>query len=242
MHELLRRHALLLRELRDSLRRALLLACRKNDALTRLNRRVGALDRRVRLQQLLLGEALLRGDLRKRLLLRLLLLEELLLRRRLCDHVDGLRGVHLIGRGAVLRIGLHEFQRGHAVLRGHLNYIEVGSYSNIQDGSVIHLGDNDPTVIGEYVVVGHRAGLHGCTLEDHVLIGMQATVLDGAVIGRGSIIGAGAIVPSGSVIPPLSLVLGMPGKVVKSLSPEKEATHRKLAEKYARLAANYRNA
>ena len=125
------------------------------------------------------------------------------------------------------------------VMRGDMNYIEVGAHTNVQDGTVVHLGDNDPTIIGEHVVVGHRAVLHGCTIEAHCLIGMQATVLDGAVVGRGSIVGAGAIVTAGSVIPPLSHVLGVPGKVVKQLPPEKEDAHRMLAEKYARLAHNY---
>ena len=127
-----------------------------------------------------------------------------------------------------------------AVCRGDMNYIEIGAHSNIQDGTVVHLGDNDPTIVGEHVVVGHRAVLHGCTLERHSLIGMQATVLDGAVIGAGSIVGAGAIVSAGTVVPPRSLVLGVPGKVVKTLPEEKEEAHRKLAEKYARLASNYR--
>ena len=127
-----------------------------------------------------------------------------------------------------------------SVLRADMNYIEIGAYSNIQDGSVVHLGDNDPTVVGEHVVVGHRAVLHGCTIEKHSLIGMQATVLDGATIGAGSIVGAGAIVSAGAIIPPLSLVLGVPGKVVKTLPADKEDTHRMLAEKYARLAHNYR--
>ena len=126
------------------------------------------------------------------------------------------------------------------VLRGDMNYIELGAYSNIQDGTVVHLGDNDPTVVAEHVVVGHRAVLHGCTIERHSLIGMQATVLDGAVIGQGSIVGAGAIVAAGAVIPPNSLVLGVPGKVVKTLPVDKEDAHRKLAEKYSRLAHNYR--
>jgi carbonic anhydrase/acetyltransferase-like protein (isoleucine patch superfamily) len=117
--------------------------------------------------------------------------------------------------------------------------IAIGAHSNIQDGTVIHLGDNDATVIGEHVVVGHRAVLHGCTIERCCLIGMQATVLDGAVVGEGSIIGAGAIVSAGSVIPPHSLVLGVPGKVVKELPPEKSQAHKMLAEKYARLAHNY---
>lgn len=137
-----------------------------------------------------------------------------------------------IGEGASVWYG--------AVLRGDMNYIELGAHSNVQDGTVIHLGDNDPTIIGEHVVVGHRAVLHGCTIEPHCLIGMQATVLDGAVIGRGSIVGAGAIVSAGAVIPPASLVLGVPAKVVKSLPPEKEEAHRMLAQKYARLAQNYR--
>ena len=127
------------------------------------------------------------------------------------------------------------------VLRGDLNYISVGANSNVQDGTVVHLGDEDPTVIGEHVVVGHRAVLHGCTIEDHCLIGMQATVLDGAVIGRGSIVGAGANVSAGTVVPPNSLVLGVPGKVKKSLPPEKEEHHRLLAQKYARLAHNHKN-
>ena len=127
-----------------------------------------------------------------------------------------------------------------SVLRGDMNYIEIGAHSNIQDGTVIHLGDNDPTIVAEHVVVGHRAVLHGCTIEKHCLIGMQATVLDGATIGAGSIIGAGAIVSAGAIIPPLSLVLGVPGKVVKLLPAEKEDAHRMLAEKYARLAHNYR--
>lgn len=126
------------------------------------------------------------------------------------------------------------------VLRGDMNYIELGAHSNLQDGTVVHLGDNDPTVVGEHTVVGHRAVLHGCTIEPHCLVGMQATVLDGAVIGRGSIVGAGCIVPAGTIVPPNSLVLGLPGKVVKTLDASKEDHHRKLAEKYSRLAHNYR--
>lgn len=127
-----------------------------------------------------------------------------------------------------------------SVLRGDMNYIEIGAHSNIQDGTVVHLGDSDPTIIAEHVVVGHRAVLHGCTIERHCLIGMQATVLDGATVGEGSIVGAGAIVSAGAIIPPMSLVLGVPGKVVKTLPVEKADTNRMLAEKYSRLAYNYR--
>ena len=126
------------------------------------------------------------------------------------------------------------------VLRGDVNTITVGARSNVQDGTVIHLGDRDPTVIRADVVVGHRAVVHGCTIEDGCLIGIQATILDGAHIGAGSVIGAGALVPAGMVVPPRSLVLGMPGRVVKALGPEAEAFHRELAAKYGRLQGNYR--
>lgn len=126
------------------------------------------------------------------------------------------------------------------VLRGDVNRIEVGARSNLQDGTVVHLGDRDPTVVGEDVVVGHRAVLHGCTVEDGCLIGIQATVLDGAHIGRGSIVGAGAVVTAGTRIPPFSLVLGTPGKVVKTLDPEAMDFHRALAAKYTRLHHNHR--
>lgn len=126
------------------------------------------------------------------------------------------------------------------VLRGDVNRIVVGARSNLQDGTVVHLGDDDPTIIGEDVVVGHRAVVHGCTIEDGCLIGIQATILDGARIGRGSVIGAGAVVTAGAVIPPRSLVLGTPGKVVKQLDESAEDFHRRLAAKYTRLHHNHR--
>jgi carbonic anhydrase/acetyltransferase-like protein (isoleucine patch superfamily) len=126
------------------------------------------------------------------------------------------------------------------VLRGDVNRIEIHERSNIQDGSVVHLGDVDPTIVGEEVVVGHRAVLHGCRVDGGCLIGIQATVLDGAVIGRGSVVGSGALVPPGTRIPPHSLVLGVPGKVVKTLTAADEDFHRRLAGKYIRLAHNYR--
>jgi carbonic anhydrase/acetyltransferase-like protein (isoleucine patch superfamily) len=126
------------------------------------------------------------------------------------------------------------------VLRGDLNRIEVHERSNIQDGAIVHLGDLDPTIIGEEVVVGHRAVLHGCLIRGGCLIGVQATVLDNVEIGEGSIIGAGALVSPGTTIPPRSLVLGVPGRVVKTLTAADEDFHRKLAGKYMRLAHNYR--
>jgi len=126
------------------------------------------------------------------------------------------------------------------VLRGDVNRIEIGARSNVQDGTVIHLGDQDGVVIGEEVVIGHRAVVHGATVGAGTLVGIQATILDGAVIGEGSVIGAAALVTAGTVIPPRSLVLGVPARVVKTLTPADEAFHRGLAAKYTRLAHNYR--
>ncbi len=126
------------------------------------------------------------------------------------------------------------------VLRGDVNHIEIGDRSNLQDGTVVHVGDRDATLIAEDVVVGHRAVVHGCTIGAGCLIGIQSTILDGAWIGEGSVVGAGAVVTAGTRIPPHSLVLGVPGKVVKTLSSDDQAFHRRLAAKYTRLAHNYR--
>ena len=107
-----------------------------------------------------------------------------------------------------------------AVLRGDINKITIGKNSNIQDNSVVH-GDSDyPVKVGDNVSVGHSAVIHGCTIGNNVLIGMNATVLNGAEIGEGSIIGANALVPQGKKIPPNSMVLGVPGKIVKTVSAE----------------------
>jgi len=126
-----------------------------------------------------------------------------------------------------------------AVLRGDLAPVTVGARTNIQDGAVLHVADDGPCVVGADVVVGHRAMLHACRVEDACLIGMQATVLDDAVIGAGSVIGAGAVITQRTVIPPRSLVLGVPGKVVKTLTADEEAFHRAHAAKYVRLKENY---
>ena len=125
------------------------------------------------------------------------------------------------------------------VLRGDLAPVTVGARTNVQDGSVLHVADDGPCVIGADVVVGHRAMLHACRVEDACLIGMQATVLDDAVIGAGSVVGAGAVVTQRTVIPPRSLVLGVPAKVVRTLTPDDEAFHRAHAAKYVRLKENY---
>jgi carbonic anhydrase/acetyltransferase-like protein (isoleucine patch superfamily) len=96
-----------------------------------------------------------------------------------------------------------------------------------------------PCTVGDEVVVGHRAMLHACRVEDGCLIGMQSTILDESVIGHGSVVGAGALVTQRTIIPPYSLVLGAPAKVVRKLTAEDEAFHRAAAAKYVRLKENY---
>jgi gamma-carbonic anhydrase len=119
-----------------------------------------------------------------------------------------------------------------AVLRGDINRIEVGHHSNIQDNAVLHLADDFPCIIGNWVTVGHSANVHACTIGDECLVGMGATVLDGAVVGEQCLIGAHALVTPGTVIPAGSLVLGSPAKVVRALKPEERAGLRHWAAKY----------
>jgi carbonic anhydrase/acetyltransferase-like protein (isoleucine patch superfamily) len=127
-----------------------------------------------------------------------------------------------------------------AVLRADIAAIIVGPRANIQDGTVVHVADDTPCLIGADTVVGHRAMLHACRVEEACLIGMQATVLDEAVIGRGSIVGAGALVTQRTVIPPRSLVLGAPARVIRTLTEADEQFHREVAAKYVRVKENYR--
>ncbi len=122
----------------------------------------------------------------------------------------------------------------HSTLRGDINEITIGPRSNIQDNAVIHLADDFGCHVGELVTVGHSAILHACTVEDEVLIGMGACVLDGSVIGPRSIIGANALVTGGTIIPEGSLVLGSPAKVVKILDLKDQQDIKKWAEKYVR--------
>lgn len=134
-----------------------------------------------------------------------------------------------------VRLAAHTSVWPTAVLRGDINFIEIGEGSNIQDGSIVHLAEDLPVIVGKLVTVGHRAVLHACTVEDECLIGMGATILDGAVIGKGSIIGSHALVTKGAQIPPGSLVMGMPAKVVRALRPEEIADIRTWADHYIAL-------
>ena len=107
-----------------------------------------------------------------------------------------------------------------AVLRGDNDLITIGENSNIQDGSVLHTDGGIPLTVGKNVTVGHKVMLHGCTIGDNSLIGINAVVLNGAKIGKGCLIGANSLIPEGKEIPDGSLVMGSPGKVVKQLGPD----------------------
>ena len=126
-----------------------------------------------------------------------------------------------------------------AVLRGDVAQISLGPQSNVQDGAVVHVADELPAVIGRLVTVGHKAIVHACTIEDEVLVGMGAIVLDGARVGTRSIIGANATVKQGMEIPPGSLVLGTPAKIVRTLSAEEQEEIKMWALRYVRLSREY---
>ncbi|MDQ8197164.1 gamma carbonic anhydrase family protein [Pelagicoccus enzymogenes] len=126
------------------------------------------------------------------------------------------------------------------VLRGDINYIEVGDRSNVQDGTIVHLADDYPVKIGQDVTIGHGAIIHACTIEDECLIGMGATVLDGSVIGRNSIVGAGALVTPRTIIPPGSMVMGAPAKVKRALTDEEQANIKNWAAKYVNVSAAHK--
>lgn len=107
-----------------------------------------------------------------------------------------------------------------SVLRGDMAPITLGADSNIQDGSVVHVDEGVPCRVGERVGVGHRVILHGCTIEDDSLIGMGSVLLNHVTIGRGSVVAAGAVIPEGMQVPPGSLVMGVPGRIVRSVDAD----------------------
>jgi carbonic anhydrase/acetyltransferase-like protein (isoleucine patch superfamily) len=149
-----------------------------------------------------------------------------------------------VADGAIL-IGAVTLKEGssvwfNSVLRADSEPITIGRFTNVQDNSTLHVDPGFPCVVGDHVTIGHGAIVHACTVEDNVLIGMHATVLSGAIVGRDSIVGANALVTENARIPPGSLVLGVPGKVVRSLKPEEIEGIRRSAEGYVRRAAQYR--
>ena len=128
-----------------------------------------------------------------------------------------------------------------AVIRGDLASITIGKETNIQDNTTLHVDAKQPLIIGDQVTIGHNAVLHGCKVEDNVLIGMGAIILNGAVIGKESLIGAATLIPPKKVIPPHSLVVGSPGKVKRQLTPEEIAELKRSAATYAKKAQIYQN-
>jgi len=127
-----------------------------------------------------------------------------------------------------------------ASMRGDVHWITVGAGSNVQDNATVHVSrGTHPCRIGAGVTIGHNAVVHGCTIEEDVLVGMGAIVLDGAVIGAGSLVGAGALVTGGTLVPPGSLVLGSPGRVVRELSAEEMDRNRANAAHYVRMSRMY---
>ena len=145
-----------------------------------------------------------------------------------------------IAKGAVIvgdvTIGDYSSVWYNAVIRGDVDKIIIGSYSNIQDCCVVHCSKGFPTIIGDYVSIGHGAVIHGCKIEENVLVGMNATILNGAKIGENCIIGANALVTQNKEIPPNSLVLGVPGRVVRELAEEEIKSIRENALRYVKLS------
>ena len=127
-----------------------------------------------------------------------------------------------------------------AVLRGDINRIIIGPRSNIQDNAVVHLDTGNPTILGELVTVGHSAIVHACQIDNEVLVGMGAIVLDGAEVGARSIIGANALVTLGMKIPPGSLVLGSPAKIKRALTLDEQKDIARWAWSYVETAKHFR--
>jgi carbonic anhydrase/acetyltransferase-like protein (isoleucine patch superfamily) len=129
-----------------------------------------------------------------------------------------------------------------AVIRGDTDRIVIGADTNVQDGTIIHVDHGVPTTIGARVGIGHRAIVHGATIDDDVLIAMGAVLLNHVHVGTGSIVGAGAVCTEGMRIPPNSLVLGVPGRIVRETTPAERNRIRQTVESYLELQERYRSA
>jgi len=126
------------------------------------------------------------------------------------------------------------------VIRGDVNQVRIGRRTNVQDGTIVHvMHDAHPTMIGDEVTIGHGAIVHGCTIEDRVLIGMGAILLNGVSVGTDSIVAAGSLVPEGVVIPPRSLAMGTPAKVRRTLSDADVASILEYSANYVRYRLDY---
>jgi carbonic anhydrase/acetyltransferase-like protein (isoleucine patch superfamily) len=129
------------------------------------------------------------------------------------------------------------------ILRGDVNYIRIGSRTNLQDGTIVHVTSNDhPTVLENNITVGHRVTLHGCYVESGCLIGIGAILLDGVRVGKNSLVAAGSLLTPGTVIPTRSLVMGSPAKVKRELTDEEIRGIARNVESYVELTALYKQA
>jgi gamma-carbonic anhydrase len=139
-------------------------------------------------------------------------------------------------------IGEHSSVWPCAVLRGDVNFMRIGSRTNIQDGSVLHvMRDTNPLILGDNVTVGHAVVLHGCTIESRCLIGMGSIILNGAKIGAGTIIAAGTLVPERTIVAPGSLFMGQPGKLRRALTPEDLESIDRYAQRYVEYKETYKS-
>jgi len=158
-------------------------------------------------------------------------------RPKLGDRVYVDASAQVIGK---VELGDHASVWMNAVLRGDVNFIRIGPYSNVQDLCVVHVDSGThPTIVADHVTVGHSVTLHGCRVDSYCLIGMGSTILNGAHVGEESIVAAGALVPEGMAIPPRSLVMGVPAKVRRAVTDDERKGLRDSADHYCEYGETY---
>ncbi|MSR65018.1 MAG: gamma carbonic anhydrase family protein [Verrucomicrobiae bacterium] len=145
-------------------------------------------------------------------------------------------GVRLVGH---VTIGEGSSIWFNSVLRGDINRVSIGSFTNIQDGSICHVANEHACLIGSFNTIGHNVILHGCTVGDENLVGMGAILMNGVRVGNQCIIGAGALLTEGLEVPDGSLVYGSPAKIVSKIGEKERGEIRKWAEKYHKIASHY---
>lgn len=159
------------------------------------------------------------------------------LKPQIADDIFVASGARLIGD---LTIGAESSIWFNTVIRADVNYIRIGQKTNVQDNTVIHVSsEGHPTLIGDEVTIGHNAILHACTIKDRCMIGMGATILDGAVIEQDCLVAAGALVPPGKTYPAGSLIIGAPAQAKRPLSAAERQEIRARAQHYAELRLKY---
>ncbi len=158
--------------------------------------------------------------------------------------VELLGAHHFIAHDATL-VGAITLEAGaniwfQVVIRAENDIVRIGEGTNVQDGSVLHVDPGFPLALGRRVTIGHKVMLHGCTVGEGSLVGINSVVMNGARIGRGALIGANSLIPEGKEIPDGVLVLGSPGKIVRELKPEERANLLRIADGYVERAQRYR--